>query len=91
MTCLFQNSRTASRERSSTPSLVNQSQQPLERNWAQSLKMYFKNVRSVFFTEYYLCSNNNKIIIKQLLVQKITLEEEGKTAPTDEWGKVNML
>lgn len=29
--------------------------------------------------------------MKQLLDQKITLEEEGKAAPTDEWGKGNML
>lgn len=36
------------------------SSQPVPRplSWAQNLKMYFINVRSVFFTETYLCSNN---------------------------------
>lgn len=82
-----QNSRTTSRDRASTPSLVNQSQHSLERSRAQSLKIYFINVRSVFFTKPYLCSNNIKIIIEELLVQQIALEEEEKQLPLMNGGR----
>lgn len=83
-----QNSRrTTSRDRAFTPSLVNQSQHPLESSRAQSLKIYFINVRSVFFTKPYLCSNNIKIIIEELLVQQIALEEEEKQLPLMNGGR----